>query len=143
MPIKSVCSGSSFEVCCWKGGDSDNGPLEDFFAKLSESGNQDLKQMLRLMNRSAESGPPRNEEMTKMLDDGIFEFKADSIRVLWFYYKGKIICTHGFLKKSQKTPKREIERAKKTRRAYSDEQQPQQDREKQPLRDHVRRDGKR
>ena len=44
--------------------------------------------------------------------DQIFEFKADSGRVLCFFFVNKrIILTHGFSKKSQKTPKGEIERA--------------------------------
>jgi phage-related protein len=141
MPIRSVVRGSSFDVCCWKD-DDDDVPLEEFFAVLKTSGHPDLVQILRLMSRSAELGPPHNEEMSKQLDGDIFEFKAGAIRVLWFYDRRKIICTHGFLKKSQKTPQREIEKAQRTRRAYADEQQRQRDREKQSLRNPVHRDGR-
>lgn len=42
----------------------------------------------------------------------IFEFKADKGRVLCFFFTGRrLILTHGFLKKSNKTPPGEIERA--------------------------------
>lgn len=122
MPIKSVQRGSSFEVCCWK---EDNGecPLEDFFKELNENGHSDLYQMLRLIKRSAELGPPRNIEMSHALEgrnaEGLWEFKAGAIRVIWFYERNKIIiCTHSFLKKSRKTPVSEIETAQKTRRKY-------------------------
>jgi phage-related protein len=40
-------------------------------------------------------------------------------RVLYYFVVGKqIALTHGFIKKTQKTPKREIERAKACRQDY-------------------------
>lgn len=36
----------------------------------------------------------------------------------FFYYDGKIILTNGFVKKTQKTPRVEIERAKLYRKDY-------------------------
>ena len=52
------------------------------------------------------------------LVDGIFEIRAkvgsDIARVLYFFVIGKkIVLTNGFIKKTQKTPKNEIESAKK------------------------------
>ena len=55
-----------------------------------------------------------NEQKFKHLTGStqIFEFKADEGRVLCFFFTGKrLILTHGFIKKSYKTPKGEIERA--------------------------------
>jgi len=57
------------------------------------------------------------------LEDGIFELRAkvgtDISRVLYFfYYEGRIILTHGFIKKTQKTPSREIEKAKQYRKDF-------------------------
>ena len=54
---------------------------------------------------------------------GIFELRAkvgtDISRVLYFfYYEGRIVLTHGFIKKTQRTPAGEIEEAKKYRRHY-------------------------
>ncbi|KAF1079905.1 MAG: hypothetical protein GQF41_3803 [Candidatus Rifleibacterium amylolyticum] len=126
MPIKSIQRGSSFEICCWKevGGEC---PLEDFFKELKDTGHQDLDQMLRLIHRSAELEPPRNIEMSRALEgknaEGLWEFKAGAIRVMWFYERNKIIiCTHSFLKKGRKTPAPEIERAQNTRSKYYAEQ---------------------
>jgi phage-related protein len=57
------------------------------------------------------------------LDDGIFEAGAqvgsDISRVLYFFFIGRrIVLTHGFIKKTQKTPISEIELAKKYRTEY-------------------------
>ena len=54
---------------------------------------------------------------------GIFELRAkvgtDISRVLYFfYYEGRIIMTNGFVKKTQKTPKEEIQIAKDRRKDF-------------------------
>ena len=60
---------------------------------------------------------------TKHLFKDIFEARArigsDITRVLFFFYVDKrIIATHGFVKKTQKTPPAEIARAKSHRTAF-------------------------
>jgi len=57
------------------------------------------------------------------LGDGIFELRAkvssNISRVLYFFVVGKkVILTNGFIKKTQKTPKNEIDLAKKYRQQY-------------------------
>ncbi|MCF6178583.1 MAG: type II toxin-antitoxin system RelE/ParE family toxin [Geopsychrobacter sp.] len=53
------------------------------------------------------------------IDDGIWQFRADDIRVFWFYDKGNvIICTHGFIKKVNRTPRKQIDKAKTVRAEY-------------------------
>ena len=61
----------------------------------------------------------RGPESSK-LDDGIFEIRTivgtNLTRVLYFFCIGKkAVLTNGFVKKTQKTPKREIEKAKSYR----------------------------
>lgn len=72
---------------------------------------------LRLLE---EFGNLAREPLSKHLDDGIFELRtvADEIiiRILYFFDKDKIIiATNGFAKKSKKTPRSEIELAKRRR----------------------------
>ena len=60
---------------------------------------------------------------SKMLEDGIFELRAsfgsNITRVLYFFYAGNTaVLTHGFIKKTQKTPPSEIARAKEYRIDY-------------------------
>lgn len=67
--------------------------------------------------------PNFSEPYSKPLGDGIFEIRAKQgnniTRTLYFFYDGKqIILTNGFVKKTQKTPSAEIQRAKKYRAEY-------------------------
>ena len=49
----------------------------------------------------------------------ILEQYGNQSRVLYFfYYEGRIVLTHGFVKKTKKTPPSEIEYAKKCRKAF-------------------------
>jgi phage-related protein len=59
----------------------------------------------------------------KHLEDGIYEirieFKSDIYRIFTFFDDNKlVILLHGFQKKTQKTPRKEIVQAKKLRREY-------------------------
>ena len=68
-------------------------------------------------------GPAVRLPYSEDLGDGIFELRtilgSDITRVLYFFVVGKkAILTHGFSKKTQKTPPAEIERAKKYRAEY-------------------------
>ena len=67
-----------------------------------------------------EHGPMLGMPFSKHLDDGIFELRTvqgnDITRILYFFVVGEhVILTHGFVKKTQKTPSREIDKAKKIR----------------------------
>jgi len=58
--------------------------------------------------------------------DGIYEIKLittyKSIRILCFFDKGQlVVLTNCFVKKSQKTPKKEIELAEKLKKEYENE----------------------
>lgn len=75
-----------------------------------------------------EKGPALREPYSKSLGDGIFEVRAkqgtDISRVLYFFVVGrKIILTNGFVKKTQKTPPREIDRAKRYRADYQNREE--------------------
>ena len=62
-------------------------------------------------------GPELREPHSKHIEDGIFELRAkqgsDISRVLYFFFVGrKAILTNGYVKKTMKTPKDQIELAK-------------------------------
>jgi len=93
------------------------GFLDDLDAKSREK-------VLFNIWKSRETNDP---ELFKKLSGDIWEFrtrfKSKQIRLLAFWDKsgGKetlVIATHGFIKKSQKTPIKEIERAIQLRREY-------------------------
>ena len=59
------------------------------------------------------NGTSLNENITKHVDDDIWELRPDNNQVLYFYFKNDtLVLLHQFRKKTQETPKRKIERAK-------------------------------
>ena len=95
-------------------------PAEEFI--LSQNNKMQAKLFMTL-EFLEERGPALREPYSKPLGDGIFEVRAkvgsDISRVLYFFVIGKrIILTNGFVKKTQKTPSSEIERAKRYRADY-------------------------
>ena len=78
---------------------------------------------LREMDILKEYGNELREPYTKYLEDGIFELRiklgSDISRILYFFYDGRnIVLTNGFIKKTWKTPRGEIEKAKMYRKDY-------------------------
>ena len=95
-------------------------PAEDFLLAID---NKMRAKMIWTINVLRADGPEIREPYSKHLDDGIFELRAqvgtDITRVLHFFIVGKrAILTHGFIKKTDKTPPAEIERAKSYRMEY-------------------------
>ena len=95
-------------------------PAKDFILSLSPG----MKaKMLKNIDLLEEYGPELRGPYSEHLEDGIFELRAkfgsDISRVLYFFIvDGKAILTHGFIKKQQKTPAREKQRAKDYRKEY-------------------------
>jgi phage-related protein len=66
-----------------------------------------------------ENGTHMPENLTKHLEEGIWELRPGNNRVFYFYHRNDtFVLLHSFRKKSQKTPRREIDRAKKERDNY-------------------------
>ena len=103
-------------------------PAKEFLEGL------DLKmqaKMLRTIALLQQNGTDLREPYSKPLDDGIMELRAkvgsDISRVLYFFFVGrKIVLTNGFIKKTQKTPPGEIEKAKAYRKDYMSRKERQQ-----------------
>lgn len=95
-------------------------PAKEFILSLD---NKMKAKMLRTIKLLQINGYELREPYSKHLDEGIFELRAkvgnDISRVLYFFIVGrKIILTNGFVKKTQKTPPNEIDKAKKYRIEY-------------------------
>jgi phage-related protein len=76
--------------------------------------------------RLRNSGIPPKENLSKHLEGGMFElrisFENRISRSLYFYeLERQLIFTHGFVKKTQKTPRGEIDRAKAIRQSWRGE----------------------
>ena len=95
-------------------------PVREFLDSLDD---KMRAKMLREIALLAANGPELREPDSKNIGDGIFELRArsgsDITRVLYFFFVGRrAILTNGFIKKTQKTPKAEKERALRYRVEY-------------------------
>lgn len=84
-----------------------------------------FKQVSLYMELLALNGTNMNENITKHLEEDIWELRPGNNRVFYFFVqkdavleKDTFILLHQFRKKSQKTPRREIEQAKRERDDY-------------------------
>lgn len=100
-------------------------PIWDFLEalRLKAPTNKDAriqhKQASLYIELLQKNGTHMNAEITKHLDDGIWELRPGNNRVFYFFYQNDTyVLLHQFRKKSQKTPKREIEKAKTERNDY-------------------------
>jgi phage-related protein len=71
----------------------------------------------------AEYGNTLREPYSKAISNGLFElrikFAGDTTRIFYFFYvKNTIVLTNGFVKKTKKTPKQELELALKYKADY-------------------------
>ena len=95
-------------------------PLADFIRSLDVKLKAKVVANLQLLE---EYGNAAREPLSKHLEEGIYEVRSvfgnDIVRVLYFFDNGRIIiATNGFVKKQNKTPRKEIELAIKRRKDY-------------------------
>ena len=95
-------------------------PIQEFLDSLDS---KMQAKMVGLMEILEEKGYSLREPYSAPLEDGIFELRAVqgsniSRSLFFFYIEGRIIITHGFIKKTQKTPSAQIELAKKYRKDF-------------------------
>lgn len=95
-------------------------PVKDFLDGLNTKMRNKALDSLVLLE---EFGNNLREPYSKPMGDGLFElrikFASDITRIFYFFFAdNKIILTNGFIKKKQKTPKAEIELAKKYKADY-------------------------
>ncbi len=110
---------TNFEVEFYEKENGDK-PAKDFLLSL---GVKMMAKMADMISILQDNGYDLREPYSKYLSDGIFELRAqaetNAMRVFYFFYVDRrIVLTHGFIKKTQKTPAAEIERAKKYRADY-------------------------
>ena len=110
---------AEFEVEFYETTDGDK-PAKDFLISLDNKMRAKMASMISLLQ---ENGYNLREPYSKHLSEGIFELRAkvgsDITRVMYFFYiDRRVILTNGFVKKTKKTPLKELEKAKKYRQDY-------------------------
>ena len=95
----------------------------DLLEKLRESSSKDARinrnKILSYIKLLEKHGVTIGEPVCKHLEGEIYELRPLDNRILFFYHEEDqyLLLTH-FVKKTQKTPKREIERAKSKMNEY-------------------------
>ena len=92
--------------------------LEEYFKQLNNNTSKEnrikLNKIRLYINLLSEYGLELNEPYIKKLDNEIWELRPVRDRILFAsWYNNKFILLTYFMKQTQKTPKKEIERAKK------------------------------
>ena len=95
-------------------------PAKEFLLSLDKKLRAKLADTIIILQ---DNGYELREPYSKHISEGIFELRAkqgsDTTRVMYFFYVDRhIILTNGFIKKTQKTPQSEIEKAKRYRSDY-------------------------
>jgi len=98
-------------------------PYKNYFWDFYQSQKQNVKSKIDYVFQIIISVKRIPVQFIKHLDEGIYEirieYSGNNYRIFCFFDDDNLlILLNGFQKKSQKTPVREIERAKKLRRNY-------------------------
>lgn len=113
---RNGCSWKIYAVCT----DRKDCQVSDFLLKLPSNFENSRDRLIALLDHVLKDGPRLlPDDICHTIADGIWQFSVGRLRVAWFYDEGKvIICTHGFMKKTKKTEKANIERALKAKELY-------------------------
>jgi phage-related protein len=95
-------------------------PVADFLGSLEPKMKVKALREIQLLK---ECGNELREPYSKHLQDGIYELRikqgSNISRIFYFFFVGKtIVMTNGFIKKTQKTPQLELEKAIKYKDDY-------------------------
>lgn len=107
-------------------------PYKNYFWDFYNSLKQNVKDKTDYVLQIVISVQRVPTKFFKHLEDGIYEIRVEAgsniYRILTFFDDNKlVILLHGFRKKTQKTPRKEIERAKKLRKDYYDDKESKND----------------
>lgn len=100
----------------------------DFYNPLSQKVKQKIDYVLQIVITVERV----STKFFKHLEEGIYEIRievgSNIYRIFTFFDDNKlVILLHGFQKKTQKTPRKEIERAKELRRQYYEDKESKDD----------------
>ena len=100
----------------WFYSDKGKSQVLEYYQSLSPA---DRRKVLRLFQLMGENGQIRDKTMFRNEGNKIYAFKPQPHRFLSFFFEGnKIIITNGFIKKQQKLPKPEKDRALRLKDDY-------------------------
>lgn len=85
-------------------------PAKDFIEGLEE---KEQRKLAVLFQRMADTGRISNREQFKLVRGKLYEFKRYQTRVGCFRIQDRWVLTHGFIKKTDRWPRSQIERGER------------------------------
>lgn len=109
MNEKFIAYQGTFYTIEWYFDHRGRSEAREFFEQQAKANQEKL---FTLFKRMGDLGKIRDETKFRNEGDGVYAFKPQPDRYLSFFFKGrKIIITNAFVKKQDKLPRREKERA--------------------------------
>lgn len=100
-------------------------PVEEFLDDLIRDNPKLHAKTVRNIELLSTYGLSLGMPYVRSLEDGIYELRSEvgsnASRILYFLFleeQNTIVMTNGFLRKSQKTPQKELEKAKRYKKEY-------------------------
>lgn len=90
-----------------------NSNIEDFILSLEKS---TIAKVLHVIDLLEKFGHQLGLPHSKKMSTDLFELRIrgqQEVRIFYTFQKGSVVMVHGFVKKSQKIPKREINQVKR------------------------------
>lgn len=115
MDYVEIAKGARFTVLALRATAGEPAQLESFVTSLPD---REQRKLLDRLWLAANYGPLMNPTQSKAVagTEGLFELKSGSVRVFYFYWgRGNMVLTHGFVKRTPRTPRQEIDRAERLR----------------------------
>lgn len=108
----------AWDLRCYLDGRGRN-PVDSFIEELPEADRALVRARIVFLG---EVGNRAREPLSKSLGEGLYELRVRASRIFYcFKPRRVVVLLHGFSKKSQKTPKGEIEIARKRMEEVQDE----------------------
>lgn len=88
--------------------------LQNQAARGNKRSDSLLRTVFEVMERFKDAGPMVGEPVVKRLEKGVYELRPGKYRIIICHWQGNTyVATSYFPKKTRKTPRREIEKAKR------------------------------
>lgn len=107
-------------------------PYKDYFWEFYDEQTEKVQEKVDFVLEILQNIERVPVKFFKHLEDGIYEVRvkqgSNIYRIFSFFDDGKlVILLHGITKKTQKTPRKEIERAKRLRNEYYSDKEKEED----------------
>ena len=122
--LQKMIEGRECLLCALAG--QNDCPTLDFLNDLKRDNEREYVKIMAYLARTADHGPPvKNKEKCRYFPQlKAFELKTTGgVRIMAFWDADRlIVCSHGFMKRSRKTPKEQLTRLTRSREQYFDAQ---------------------